>query len=381
MIPLSTPNLSGNERKYLNECIDTTFVSSVGAFVTRFEDLVAKVSGVRYATATSSGTTGLHTALMVCGVKRDELVIIPSYTFIATANAVAHCGAIPWCMEIDKESWTMSPQLLREELENNTFYDGKDLFHKVSKQRVAAIMPVYTLGLPADMDEIVAIAHKYSLPIIADAAAAIGAVYKGKPIGQVADVTVFSFNGNKTITCGGGGMLVSDNEELINQAKHIATTARVGAEYDFDMVGYNYRMTNVQAAIGCGQIEHLDEFLEKKCQIRQRYDDEFRDYSLVQMFPKVDYAQGTCWFSGLVFDEKCKMNIYEVTEELRKKNIESKAFWKPVHLQVPYLNTPKSNLDFTERLWNRVLTLPCSTHISDFELDEVIQTIKCMLER
>lgn len=381
MIPLSTPNLLGNERKYLNECIDTTFVSSVGEFVNRFENMVAKVSGVRYATATSSGTTGLHTALMVCGVKRNELVIIPSYTFIATANSVAHCGATPWCIEVDEQSWTMSPRCLQEELERNTYFDGKNLFHTITKQRVAAIMPVYTLGLPADMDSINTIANRYNLPVIADAAAAIGAEYKKEPIGKIADITVYSFNGNKTITCGGGGMLVSDNKELIDQAKHIATTARIGTEYNFDMIGYNYRMTNVQAAIGCAQVERLDEFLIKKRQIRQRYDTEFENYQTIQLFPKVDYANGTCWFSGIVFKPDYKKSIYEVIEKLKDKGIESRLFWKPVHLQVPYLDIPKSKLNFTDRLWDRILTLPCSTHISDAELDVVLETVKLLLTK
>ena len=380
MISLAIPNLSGNERKYLNECIDTTYVSSVGAFVTRFENAVAKVSGVSYATATSSGTTGLHTALMACGVKRDELVIIPSYTFIATANAVSHCGAVPWCIEIDKKSWTMSSHCLREEIDNNTFFDGKDLFHKESGYRVPAIMPVYTLGLPADMDEIRAIANQYFLPVIADAAAAIGATYKGNPIGRIADVTVFSFNGNKTITCGGGGMLVSNNEELIYKAKHIATTARVGTEYSFDMVGYNYRMTNVQAAIGCAQIERLDSFLDRKRMIRQRYDEAFRNIETVSVFPTVSYANGTEWFSGIVLNDNSENTIIEMIESLKKNEIESRTFWKPVHLQQPYLNIPKSDLGFTEKLWDRILTLPCSTNLSDADQKKIIEVVLTMIK-
>lgn len=374
MIHLAEPNLTGNERKYLNECIDTTFVSSVGAFVTRFEEDVVKVTEADFGTAVSSGTAGLHMALKAVGVEKDELVCIPSFTFIATANAVMHCGAQPWLIDIAKDSWTMDPDVLAQELQEKAeVRDGK-VYHKSSGKRIAAIMPVYTLGMPADMDKIKCIAAEYHLPVVADAAAAIGARYKGNNIGKIADVTVFSFNGNKTITCGGGGALVSGNQEIIEKAHHLATTARCGIEYEHDMVGYNYRMTNIQAAVGCAQLERVDEFVEKKKYIREYYKKHLSGISDISFFPEVEWAESACWFSGLVLSDKYE--VKKVCELLKEKGIEARTFWKPVHQQKPYVNEERSEMKVADNLWKHVLTLPSSTGITEEELKYIVSTVK-----
>lgn len=374
MIHLAEPNLTGNERKYLNECIDTTFVSSVGAFVTRFEEDVVKVTEADFGTAVSSGTAGLHMALKAVGVEKDELVCIPSFTFIATANAVMHCGAQPWLIDIAKDSWTMDPDVLAQELQEKAeVRDGK-VYHKSSGKRIAAIMPVYTLGMPADMDKIKRIAAEYHLPVVADAAAAIGARYKGNNIGKIADVTVFSFNGNKTITCGGGGALVSGNQEIIEKAHHLATTARCGIEYEHDMVGYNYRMTNIQAAVGCAQLERVDEFVEKKKYIREYYKKHLSGISDISFFPEVEWAESACWFSGLVLSDKYE--VKKVCELLKEKGIEARTFWKPVHQQKPYVNEERSEMKVADNLWKHVLTLPSSTGITEEELKYIVSTVK-----
>ena len=374
MIHLAEPNLTGNERKYLNECIDTTFVSSVGAFVTRFEEDVVKVTEADFGTAVSSGTAGLHMALKAVGVEKDELVCIPSFTFIATANAVMHCGAQPWLIDIAKDSWTMDPDVLAQELQEKAeVRDGK-VYHKSSGKRIAAIMPVYTLGMPADMDKIKRIAAEYHLPVVADAAAAIGARYKGNNIGKIADVTVFSFNGNKTITCGGGGALVSANQQIIETAHHLATTARCGIEYEHDMVGYNYRMTNIQAAVGCAQLERVDEFVEKKKYIREYYSKHLSGIKDLSFFPEVEWAESACWFSGLVLSDKYE--VKKVCELLKEKGIEARTFWKPVHQQKPYVNEERSEMKVADNLWKHVLTLPSSTGITEEELEQVVKAIK-----
>lgn len=381
MIPLSVPNVTGNEKKYLNECIDSTFVSSVGQFVTRLEEMVAEISGTVYAVATSAGTTALHTALMSVGVAVGDMVIIPSYTFIATPNAVAHCGAIPWCVDIDRDSWTMSPEVLETELREKTVAREGQLYHQTSGKRVAAIMPVYTLGNPADMDEIRRIAKKYNLPIVADAAAAIGCCYKQRKAGSLADVTVYSFNGNKTVTCGGGGAIVGDNEAIMTRARHLSTTARVGSEYDFDMVGYNYRMTNLQAAVGCAQLERVEEFVEKKRTVRQYYENNLQGLDGISFFPKPMWAESTCWFSGIVIDKKSGMDIRTICARLRDMGIESRSFWKPVHLQQPYQNVEKSSMEVTEGIWDRILTLPCSTGITEEELAITVDAVKKAMQK
>lgn len=378
MIPLCVPNLVGNERKYLNECIDSTFVSSVGKFVGEFEKAIAKSAGVPYAVATSAGTTALHIALVACGVGQDDLVMIPSYTFVATANAVSHCGAQPFLVDVDAHTWTMDVQKLQQILEVDTMYKDNKLVYKPTGQRIAAIMPVYTLGNVADMKAIWRIAQKYNLPVVADAAAAIGATYHGEPIGRLATATVFSFNGNKTITSGGGGAVVTDDQILVEQIRHLLSTARIGIEYTHDMVGYNYRMTNIEAAVGLAQIELLDRFIMRKKEIRRFYNTEFDRSNGVAMFPDQEH-ESTCWFSGIVLESEQK--VRDMCSWLSQHGIEARTFWKPMHLQKPYQECPRTSMDICDGLWSRILTLPCSTGITDGELKKVVSVVKTGLEK
>lgn len=380
-IPLAVPNLTGNERNYLNQCIDTTFVSSVGEFVTNIEAMTAEKCDAKYGVATSSGTTGLHLALTGCGVKKEELVIIPTFSFIATANAVSHCGAVPWLMDISLDSWTLDIDQLEWELNKNTIWENQQLIHRETKQRIAAIMPVYTLGNIPDMDRLKEIAQYYHLPLIADAAAALGAEYKGKKLGELADLTVFSFNGNKTVTAGGGGMIVGNDEMLMKKLKHLSTTARVSAEYEHDMVGYNYRMTNIQAAVGCAQLERLEEFVEKKCEIRTYYNQALNEIESISVFPVSKDTKSACWFSGLILNQGDLHDIRILIEGLRAHGIEGRSFWRPIHLQKPYENAPRAySMSNASNLWERILTLPCSTNITDEELEYVVMTVKELLK-
>lgn len=380
MIPLAVPNLTGKEREYLNKCIDTTFVSSVGEFVNRIEELTAGKCGAKHAVATSSGTTGLHLALVGCGVKPGDLVIIPTFTFIATANAVAHCGAVPWLMDISADSWTLDADQLEWELKEKTKRKDGELLHRESGKRIGAIMPVYTLGNVPDMDKIRAVSDRYQLPLIADAAAALGAKYKGGEIGSLADLTVFSFNGNKTVTAGGGGVIAGGDEALLKKLKHLSTTARVTAEYDHDMVGFNYRMTNIQAAVGCAQLERLEEFVAKKREIRAFYNKAFADISAVLTFPEPQNEESACWFSGVVLRQGGLEDVRMLCGKLREKGIEARSFWKPIHLQKPYENAEKADtLDVSAGLWDRILTLPCSTNIQKYELAYVAEEVKAII--
>lgn len=380
MIPLAVPNLTGNEREYLNRCIDTTFVSSVGEFVNQIEEMTAKICGINGAVATSSGTTGLHLALVGCGVKRDDIVIIPTFTFIATANAVAHCGAIPWLMDISEDSWTMDADQVERELETKTEWRGEVLIHKESGRRVAAIMPVYVLGNVANMKKFREIADKYKLPLIADAAAALGATYYGQKLGKLADLTVFSFNGNKTVTAGGGGIIVGQDDQMLAKLKHLSSTARITAEYDHDMIGYNYRMTNIQAAVGCAQLERLQEFVEKKRKIRDFYFQALSQRDDITFFPVPEGVKSACWFSGIVFNQGNIEVIRDIIIKMRDRGIECRSFWKPVHLQKPYLNAIRADsLGLADSIWERILTLPCSTGITVNELNTVTKAIEVIL--
>lgn len=382
MISLAMPNLEGNEKKYLDDCIDTTFVSSVGEYVNKFESMVAEATGSSFAVATSSGTTGIHAALTAIGVKHGDLVIIPTFTFIASANAVRHCGADPWLMDIGYWDWCLNPGLVRAEIEKHCERraDGQ-LYHKESGQRVAALMPVYTLGNIPDMKAFRQIADDYEIPLVVDAACAIGATYEGKDFGPLADLSVLSFNGNKTITCGGGGAVVGCRQDILDHVRHLTTTARVWPDYDFDEVGFNYRMTNIQAAVGVAQMERLDSFIETKRKARKYYEEKFDDLLRkgITFFPTTPGS--SCWFSGIVLPEGSDLfAAKEICAKLKEEEIEARSFWKPVHLQAPYKDCYRSDVSVAESLWQRIITLPCSTGITDEELAKVADAVKRAVE-
>ncbi|MBM3546548.1 MAG: pyridoxal-5'-phosphate-dependent protein [Alphaproteobacteria bacterium] len=380
MIPHARPVMSDKESLYLQECVTTNFVSSVGPFVDRFERQVAEATGCAGAVATSSGTTALHASLLTVGVGRDDLVVLPSFTFIASANAIAHCGAMPWLMDVDAESWTLDAGLVRRAFDRETHRDGDQLIHAPTGRRVAAIMPVHTLGVAADMEALSRIAAEHRLPIVADAAAAIGATFRGRPIGAMgADLSVISFNGNKTITAGGGGAIVGNDAPLLRLARHLTTTARAGEEYAHDRVGYNYRMTNLQAAVGCAQMDRWQEMVEAKKRIRRRYDEAFGNHPSLSAFPDPPDRESACWLSGIRI-RLTSPSIESLRERLRAEGIETRAFWQPVHRQLPYREAPASEMPVTELLWRTILTLPCSTDLSEADQTRVIDAVRSAVQ-
>ncbi len=383
MIPLCVPNISGNEGKYLAECASSTFVSSVGPFVDQFEDLTKEATGAAWAVATSAGTTALHAALHSFGVGPGDHVIIPSLTFIATANAVAHCHAVPIIVDVDEQRWGMDAELLADLLANDCARDTKGVLrHSETGGAIKAVLPVFAMGLPADMDAIVAISQSYDLPVVADAAAAIGATYKGRALAQMgADMTVLSFNGNKLVTSGGGGVIISPKDDGKEQMKHLTSTARVGSAYDHDIVGFNYRMTNVQAAVGVAQLERLDEFLLNKAAIAATYAEGFKDLNGVLPFPAADDSKGSHWLSGIYLPDAPTSLMNHLREELVKNGIEGRTFWKPIHMQDPYRACPNAMNGRSEATWRHVQPLPCSTHITDREQEFVIEVVRSVLGR
>ncbi len=379
MIPLAIPQMTGVEWTYLKECIDSNFVSSVGPFVDRFEEIVAREAGARAAVATSSGSTGLHAALVAVGVKPGDLVILPTFTFIASANAIRHCGADPWLLDI-AEDWNLSVEQLKEALYTKTHRLRGDLFHIASGRRIAAIMPVYTLGSPANMDSIVEVARSFSIPVVADAAAALGSQYLGRPPAALgADLTVFSFNGNKTVTCGGGGAVCADDMSLARHVRHLTTTARVGINYDHDEAGFNYRLTNLQAAVGCAQLQQLTPFVAKKRKIAEIYREAFTGLPGCRPFPTPQLVDSACWLSGIYLEGLEREKISDLVMRARDQGLDVRQFWKPVHLQKPYTQCPMENLSLAERIWERVLPLPCSTSLTENDQLSVISTIKALL--
>ncbi|GAB6052551.1 LegC family aminotransferase [Magnetospira thiophila] len=376
MIPLAIPNLSGREAQYLQDCIASGFVSSVGPFVSRLEDLTAAAAGSSHAVATASGTAGLHVALTAVGVQPGDLVILSSYTFIASANAIHQCGATPWLMDIGADSLTLDPNLLARELAVHTKTDQGQLIHKPSGKRVAALMPVHALGQPADMDALVELARAHGLPVVADGAAALGALYKDRFLGEMgADLSVVSFNGNKTFTAGGGGMVLGDDQALMTKVRHLSTTARVGTGYDHDMPGFNYRMTNVQAAVGCAQVERLGEFLGAKRRVQANYDLLLPAATGLRVLPCPEQVESACWLSALLLDPARHPDGDRVRAALRERDIASRPFWKPMHLQKPYADAPRSPMAVSDGMWQLVLTLPCSTDLSEESQQDVIKAV------
>ncbi|WP_122465401.1 aminotransferase class I/II-fold pyridoxal phosphate-dependent enzyme [Brevundimonas lutea] len=375
-IPLAVPVVGAAEAANLQACIDTTFVSSVGPFVTEFERKVAEATGGIEAVATSAGTTGLHAALVALGVERDDLVICPSFTFIASANAISHAGATPWLFDID-ESWVIDLDQVEAALDRETERRGGDRIHTATGRRVAAMLPVLTLGNASRPERLRALAERFGLPVLVDAAAALGGDAWGEPIAALGELAVISFNGNKIATAGGGGAVVGRDGDLLRELRHLTTTARVSADYSHDRVGFNYRMTNLQAAVGCAQMDRLPDFVAAKRRIAARYAEALADLPGIRGFPQTPGSN--CWFSGVVLDAGAPMAAAELAARLNGDGIEARTFWKPVHLQAPYADAPRVTMDRCEDLWSRIVTLPCSTNLSDSDQGRVIAATRSAL--
>ena len=375
MIPFAEPNLGGNEARYLQACVETNFVSSIGPFVDRFEALVAAAAGTPEAVATSSGTAGLHVALAALGVGPDDLVVLPDYTFIGSANAIVMAGASPWLVDISPESWTLGADALREAFAGISA-NGRGAIHRRSGKRIAAIIAVHALGHPADLDALRHVVEPYGVPIIADGAAALGAMYKGRPIGVAgADLTVFSFNGNKTVTAGGGVAVVGTDARLLETVRRLSTTARSGVAYEHDSVAFNCRMTNLQAAVGCAQMEQLDAFVAAKRRIHQRYAEASSDLEGASPLPAAAWAESACWISGVRLDP-ARYDRAAVVERLRRSEVDARAFWQPIHQQKPYRDAPRENTAVADLAATRFLALPSSTSLTKADQDRVIAALE-----
>ncbi|MBS1488878.1 MAG: LegC family aminotransferase [Bacteroidetes bacterium] len=305
-IPLHAPYFGGREKQYLNDCIDSTFVSSVGAYVTRFEEMMAGITGAKYAIALVNGTNALHIALLLCGVQREDEVLSQALTFIATANAISYLGAQPVFIDVDRDTLGMSPDALRSFLETHAERRGDGFsYNKSSGKRLAACVPMHSFGLPCRIDEIEAICSEWNIALVEDAAESLGSYYKGRHTGTFGLVGTFSFNGNKTVTCGGGGALITDNEALARKAKHLTTQAKMPHRWEFrhDEIGYNYRMPNLNAALACAQLEQLDEILKNKRALATAYQGFFADTDPA-FVPELPAAQANYWLNALLFQDR-----------------------------------------------------------------------------
>ena len=338
-IPLIVPEIRGNEWKYVKECLDTNWVSSVGSYVDRFEKMVAERAGTKYAIATVNGTAALHIALLLAGVQADDEVVVSSLTFIAPANAIRYVGAWPVFIDAEPRYWQIDPAGVVDFLDNGCSWDGEAVRNRRTGRRVKAILPVHILGHPADLDPILDVAAKYSLPVIEDATEGLGARYRGKSLGGLGHVGCFSFNGNKIITTGGGGMLVTNDAEWAARARYLTTQAKDDPiEYVHNAVGYNYRLTNLLAAMGCAQIEQLDTFVEAKRQIASRYHESLISLPGVRLPEQADWAFSTFWMYTVLIDEKqSRIDSRAASPRTgRQKNPDSAALAADSSLTCPY---------------------------------------------
>ena len=361
-IPLSVPDLRGNEKEYLLRCITDNWVSSAGPFVTEFERKIELLTGRDHAVSTVNGTAALYLALRVAGVGMDDLVIIPDWTFAATANAVIQTGAVPYFVDIAPTSFTLDPELVAKALASPP--DGR---------RIAAVVPVHSAGHPPDIDAISEVCHCYGVPIVEDAAGAIGARYKGRPAGGLGDVAIFSFNGNKVVTAGGGGMIVTDKEDWADLALHLSTQARVGDEYEHNAIGNNLRMTNLNAAVGLAQLERLDEMLAARQRLARRYDIAISQRKDLSVLPCAPWASGNNWMytvrTANTNDAK------ELLKHFAHRRIGARSFWRSLSAQTPYSQMPKSLNGMTARISGKTVSLPCSSNLTDSEQDYVIEAL------
>ena len=358
-IPLHVPRFTGNEKQYVNECIDSTFVSSVGKFVDDFEKACAAYCGVKFAVATVNGTAALHMALALKNIGPGDGVITQPVSFVATANAIAYTGATPVFVDVDKDLLSLSPEKLKSFLEKETLLRDGILCHKASGLKLRACVLMHTFGHPGDIEAIAALCEKYGLFMIEDAAESLGSFYKGRHTGSFGHVGTLSFNGNKIITTGGGGMMLFNDEALARRAKHITTTAKLQHPWDYahDEIGYNYRMPNINAALGLAQLEGLPSFLEKKRRLAQAYQEFCAQQDIVFVVERGG-MKSNYWLNALIFKDRDERDLF--LKDTNEGKVMTRPLWKLLDRLVPYEKCPKGNLDNAIWLEDRVVNIPSS---------------------
>jgi perosamine synthetase len=361
-IPLHEPRFVGNEKKYLNDCIDSTFVSSVGAYVDLFEQKMCELTGAKHCIAIVNGTNALHLSLLLAGVKKEDEVLTQALTFIATANAISYCSATPHFVDVDKETLGLSPSLLKKYLSEIAEVKNNSCYNKKTGKRIAACVPMHTFGLPICMDELISICNEYNIPVVEDAAESLGSSYKGQHTGTFGLLGTFSFNGNKTITCGGGGAIITNDDELAKKAKHISTQAKVPHkwEYEHDEIGYNYRMPNLNAALACAQLEQLNHFIQNKRELAHKYHTLLKPQN-IGLVKEQENAISNYWLNAVILKDKSERDIF--LEQTNSNGVMTRPIWALMNKLDMFKNCPKSNLTNSEWLEERVVNIPSSVRI------------------
>lgn len=361
--PLSVPKFIGNEKKYLNECIDTTFVSSVGKFVDRFEENMAKYTGAKKAVVCVSGTNALHMALMLVGVERDDEVLTQALTFIATCNALSYIGAHPVFLDVDRSTMGLSPDAMKEWLIRNTEQKNGECYNRKTGRRVKACVPMHTFGHPVRIEEIADVCKEYNIELVEDAAESIGSTYKGRHTGTFGKVGAISFNGNKTITTGGGGMMLFNDEELGAYAKHITTQAKVPHRWEFrhDHIGYNYRMPNINAALGCAQLENLDKYVAIKRKVAAEYEAYFQNVDGIDFFVEPENTFSNYWLNAVILPDKEHQTKF--LEETNDNGVMTRPIWELMNRLPMFEHCENDGLVNTVWFADRVVNIPSSVRL------------------
>ena len=377
VIPLCVPELGGNEWIYVKECLDTNWVSSAGPFVSRFEQSIASYVGADHAIATVNGTAALHVALLVAGVEPDDEVILPALTFIAPANAVRYAGAWPVFIDVEPNYWQLDAEKVLDFLAQECQWTNGKLVNKTTQRGVRAILPVHILGHPCDVDAIYEIARKFDLVVVEDATESLGATYKNRPVGSGGDIACFSFNGNKIITTGGGGMIVTDRADWAERARYLTTQAKDDyVEYVHNDIGYNYRLTNIQAALGCAQMEQLDEFVSAKRQIARQYASALSTVAGITCPQEAPWAASTFWLHTVLVDEQIYgIDSRKLLKRLEQENIQARPLWQPLHRSKAHAGSHSYRIEVTDRIHSKALSLPSSTGLSQRDLDLVVAAV------
>ncbi|MFT5435573.1 MAG: perosamine synthetase [Ulvibacter sp.] len=356
-IPLHVPTFNGNEKKYLEDCIDSTYVSSVGAYVDKFEELMNTITQTKKTTAVASGTAALQVALRLVGVKKDDEVITQALTFVATANAIAYNNAHPVFLDVDIDTMGLSPKSVKDFLEEFGQLKEDGCYNKKTGRKIAACMPMHTFGFPVHLDELVKVCEDWRIPIVEDAAESLGSEYKGKPTGSYGEVGAFSFNGNKIVTCGGGGAIVTNNLELGTRAKYLTTTAKVPHPYEYvhDELGYNYRMPNLNAALACAQLEQLDKFLEDKRNLAQEYKSFFSDKG-IYFRTETNNTKANYWLMCVELENKKERDLF--LEETNSNGIMTRPIWQLMYRLPMYKDCQIDCQENAKYLEERIVNIP-----------------------
>ena len=373
VIPLSVPNIDGNEWLYVKECLDTGWISSAGSFVTRFEEDIATFTGAKHAVACVNGTAALHIAQLVCGIKPNDYILVPNLTFVATLNAIKYVGADPILFDVDPETWQIDLDLVEEYLHEHAELREDTLVHKSDGRKISAVIPVHVLGSMCDMQRLKQIATKYKLEVIEDAAEALGSYYDQKHSGTIGNVGILSFNGNKIISAGGGGMLLTDKEHIAKRAKHLTTQAKSSTEeYIHDDVGYNYRLVNVLAAIGTAQLEKLPEIVKRNASRDSYYRAQLHDIDGIEFQSNLGNVEPNNWLTTIRIPDTRRVLDY-----LNTNGVQARMFWKPMN-QLPMFahNKYHTQRDVAAEIYNSAISIPSSGGITDEQLEVVVHTLR-----